>query len=234
MLNFLKHHWNHRQKFMARWTVVHVCIALVIGIALAVLLMTWQLRQDSSRVLDLRKMAQQVQDVSVAPPGTKNIGGPFSLVNQDGKTVSDSDYRGKFMLIYFGYTYCPDMCPTGLQSMAHTLDLLGNDADKVAAMFITIDPARDTAEKLKAYVAGFHAKIEGLTGTEQQTGDAAKAYQVYYAKGEQVDDHDYVMDHSSLIYLMGTDGSFVTTFPEDADPAAIVTAIRGQIKADKP
>jgi len=234
MLNFLKHHWSRREKFFARWTAVHFAIALVAGLLAASLLTLWQANKDDVRIVDLRQMAQQVQDVSQAPPGTKTIGGAFELVNQNGKTVRDADYRGKFMLVYFGYTYCPDMCPTGLSAIAKVLDQMGADADKIAPMFITIDPARDTPEKLKTYVAQFHPKIEGLSGSDQQVAAATAAYQVYYAKGEQVDDHDYVMDHSSLIYLMDPDGKFITTFPEDADPAAIVTAIRGRGDAPKP
>lgn len=234
MLNFLKHHWSRREKFLARWSFLHLSVALVVGIVLATCLILWQSKQDAMRVLDLRQMAQQVQDVSTAPPGTKNIGGSFQLVDQDGKPVADSDFRGKYMMVYFGYTYCPDMCPTGLQSMAHALNQLSGDADKVAAMFITVDPARDTPEKLKAYVAGFDPRILGLSGTEQQVAAAAAAYQVYYAKGEQVDEHDYVMDHSSLIYLMGPDGGFLNTFPEDVDPDTMVKAILTQINAKKP
>ena len=218
---------------MARWSLLHLAMALAAGVALAGILTLWQSHEGVERAVDLRQMAQQVQDNSKAPPGTKTIGGAFTLTNQDGKPVSDAMYRGKYMLVYFGYTYCPDMCPTGLQSMARTLDQLGPDADKVAAMFITVDPARDTAEKLKPYVEGFSPKIEGLTGSDQQVAEAAAAYQVYYAKGEMVDDHDYVMDHSSLIYLMDPHGAFVTTFPEDADPETIVKAIKQQMDAKK-
>jgi cytochrome oxidase Cu insertion factor (SCO1/SenC/PrrC family) len=231
MLKFLKHHWTHREKFLARWSLRHLLISLVIGVLMATAVILWQMRQDSSRTLDLRQMAQQVQTVSQAPPGTKNIGGAFDLVNQDGKPVKDADYRGKYMLVYFGYTYCPDMCPTGLQSMAHALDQLGPDLNKVAALYITIDPARDTVAKMKEYVAQFHPAIEGLTGSDKQIADVAAAYQVYYAKGEQVDEHDYVMDHSSLIYLMGPDGGFITTFPEEVDPMAIVKAVKERMSS---
>jgi protein SCO1/2 len=234
MLEFLKHHWSRREKFFARWSFMHLALALSLGVLVAGLVLLWQTTKDAKRVTDMREMAQKVQEVSQAPPGTKNIGGAFELINQDGKLVKDADYRGKYQLVYFGYTYCPDMCPTGLESMAHALDQLGEDAAKVAPMFITIDPARDTAEKLKPYVAEFHPQIEGLTGSAQQVAAAAAAYQVYYAKGENVDEHDYVMDHSSLIYLMGPDGGFITTFPEDADPEAIVKAIRDQMSAKKP
>lgn len=229
MLKFLKHHWTKREKFFARWGLTHLLIAIVVGGAMAAALLYVSNTQNQGREKDLRQMAQQVQDVSSAPPGTKNIGGPFQLIDQDGKTVTEADYAGKLMLVYFGYTYCPDMCPTGLQSMAHALDQLGPAADKVVPLFITIDPARDTQSKMKEYVAEFHPRIQGLTGTAEQVAKAAAAYQVYYAKGEMVDDHDYVMDHSSLIYLMNAKGGFVTTFPEDADPAAIVRAVQAQM-----
>lgn len=229
MLNFLKHHWSHREKFLARWSATHLAFALVVGAIIAGALMVWQSKQDNAHITDLRQMAEQVQAVSQAPPGT-DIGGSFELINQDGKTVKDTDFRGKYMLIYFGYTYCPDMCPTGLQNMGQALDKLVPDAEKVAPIFITIDPARDTPEKLKAYVADFNPAIQGLSGSDRQIATAAAAYQVYYAKGEMVDDHDYVMDHSSLIYLMGPDGKFITTFPEDADPATIAKAINPGLK----
>jgi protein SCO1/2 len=234
MLNFLKHHWSKREKFLARRSLLHLAFAIALGVFIAGVATIWQNGKDASRTNDLRQMAQQVQVVSQAPPGTKNIGGSFSLVNQDGKPVTEADYRGKYLLVYFGYTYCPDMCPTGLQSMSQALDQLGGKADKIAPLFITIDPARDDAAKLKAYVSEFNPRIQGLTGSDKQVADAAAAYQVYYAKGEQVDEHDYVMDHSSLIYLMAPDGKFITTFPEDVDAATIVKAVQGQMAPAKP
>jgi protein SCO1/2 len=229
MLNFLKHHWNRRDTFVAKWTAWHFGIALVVGICIAVFLVSLHTKQDTSRTANLREMAQNVDDVSNAPPGTKNIGGNFELTNQDGKVVHDAEYREKLMLVYFGYTYCPDMCPTGLQSMSLALNQLGLDAKKVAPLFITVDPTRDTVAKLKTYVSEFSPDIQGLTGNDRQIADVAAKYQVYYAKGEQVDEHDYVMDHSSLIYLMGKDGSFITTFPEDVAPETIVKAVKEKL-----
>jgi cytochrome oxidase Cu insertion factor (SCO1/SenC/PrrC family) len=233
MFKFLKHNWTKREKLFARWGAQHLALAVAAGVLAAGVLTLWQMGKDQTRVGDLRTKAAQVQPATQTPPGTKTIGGNFDLLNQDRKPVKDADYRGKFMLVYFGYTYCPDMCPTGLQSMAHALDQLGAEADKIAPLFITIDPARDTAEKLKTYVADFHPRIEGLTGSEQQVAAAAAAYQVYYAKGEKVDERDYVMDHSSMIYLMGPDGTLITTFPEDVDPAAIVKAVKEQSAGQK-
>lgn len=146
--------------------------------------------------------------------GTVNIGGPFTLTDQSGKVVTDADYRGKYMLIYFGYTYCPDVCPTSLSIMSNALDLLSPEQlDKVVPIFISIDPERDTPEALADFVPNFHDKLLGLSGTAEQTKAVAKAYKVYYAKVSG-DDKDgiYTMDHSSITYLMGPDGKYVAHF----------------------
>ncbi len=159
----------------------------------------------------------------------RRIGGAFSLINQDGKPVTDASFRGAYMLVYFGYTYCPDLCPTGLQSIGQALDTLGADAGKVKGVFITVDPERDTPAKLKAYVSNFHAGIEGLTGTPAQIASVARKYQASYAKGDIVDGQDYEMDHTSRIYLMGPKGEFIAAFDENADPAALVAAVRRRL-----
>lgn len=199
--------------------ILQMALAVLLGLLLASGVALWQISQDEGHRLEMRQEA-------LKPPTTSSIGGPFALTDQDGKTVRDSDFRGKYLLIYFGYTYCPDLCPTGLQSIAHAMDQLGPDADKVQPVFITIDPARDTPAKIKQYVTSFHPKIVGLTGSAAQIAEVAKEYKVYYAKGEYVDDNDYVMDHSTVIYVMDPQGAFITTFPEDMDPGAMVTALR--------
>ena len=140
------------------------------------------------------------------PPGA-----PFALTDHTGKKVTDEDYRGKFMLIAFGYTYCPDVCPTGLAAMSVAVDLLGEQADWVQPIFITIDPERDTPEVLKEYVTAFHPRLIGLSGTRRQIADAAEGYRVYFnklepLKDEDGDDDDYLMGHTTSIYLVGTDG----------------------------
>lgn len=162
------------------------------------------------------------------PAGTPTIGGPFSLVDQDGKAVTDRDFRGQYLLIYFGYTYCPDVCPTALTDMSDALDLLGEAAAKVTPVLITIDPARDTPEHLKEYAAYFHPRLRALTGSAEQVAAIAKAYRVYYAKAEQDDatEDDYLMDHSSVIYLMGPDGVFRVHFPHGADAETMAQRIR--------
>jgi protein SCO1 len=148
-----------------------------------------------------------------------SFGGPFALTDHTGKAVTDQTYRGKFMLIYFGYTYCPDICPTNLQTMADALDQLGTQAKKVKPLFISIDPARDTAKLLKPYVAAFHPSIVGLTGTEVQVSAVAKSFRQHRQKvpteETKKDPNDYLVAHSSITFLMGPDGKFVTLFPHD-------------------
>ena len=225
MMKFLKLLRTTSGKRLLELRILQISLAVLVGLLLAAGLAIWQTGKDEVRTQALQMKAEAFNpDQPVPPQGTK-IGGPFTLTDMDNKVVHDTDFRGKYLLVYFGYTYCPDMCPTGLQGIAHVLDQLGQDADKVAPLFITIDPARDTPEKLKAYSASFHPNIIGLTGTNQEIAAVAKAYQVYYTKGEKVDDTDYVMDHSSLIYLMDPNGQFITTFDEDADPEKILAAI---------
>ena len=152
-----------------------------------------------------------------APEGVATlIGGPFELVDQDGKPRRDSDFRGQYMLVNFGYTYCPDVCPLGLQVMAQALDMLPEE--KIAPIFITVDPARDTVEQMKNYVGFFHPRMVGLTGTPEQVAGAAKAYRVYYKKVESESAADYLMDHSAIIYLMGPDGNYLANFTHETPP----------------
>ncbi len=144
-----------------------------------------------------------------------SIGGPFTLTEHTGKVVTERDFRGKFMLLTFGYTYCPDVCPTTLSKMATALDLLGEAATAVTPVFFSIDPARDTPEHLKEYVGFFHPRLRGLTGTPEQVAAAAKVFKIYYAKAKSeagADADDYTMDHSALTYLIGPDGKFLTYF----------------------
>ncbi len=155
---------------------------------------------------------------NVETVGKPKIGGPFTLTDHNGRTVSDGDFRGRYMLVYFGYTFCPDVCPTALTVMSDALDLVGDKADKVAPIFITVDPERDTPEYLKAYVEHFHPRLLGLTGSPEQVAAAAKGYKVYYSKvGDGYDDGDYSMDHSSYTYLIGPDGEYVAAFGHKTD-----------------
>jgi protein SCO1/2 len=146
--------------------------------------------------------------------GKALIGGPFSLIDADGKRVTDESYRGRYMLVFFGFTSCPDICPAGLQLISAALDKLGAKADKVTPIFITLDPERDTKEKVGAYVKNFNARLVGLTGTPEEIAQVAKEYRVYYKKvpTEGGGPGAYGLDHSSIIYLMDPNGEYVTHF----------------------
>lgn len=158
--------------------------------------------------------------------GTALVGGPFTLTDHTGKTVKDSDFRGKYLLVFFGFTFCPDVCPTELQVMAAALDQLGPEADAISPLFITIDPDRDTPDVMKAYVENFSPRLTGLTGTQEQIATVAKAYRVYYAKAGKTGTPDYTMDHSTIIYLMAKDGSFLKHFTYTTDAKALAEGIR--------
>jgi cytochrome oxidase Cu insertion factor (SCO1/SenC/PrrC family) len=156
------------------------------------------------------------------------IGGPFALIDHTGKLRTEADFRGKLMLVYFGFTYCPDVCPTDLQNIGLALDRLGEAAERVQPLFITLDPARDAAEHLKDYVPMFHPRLIGLTGDPAAIDAAAAAYRAYYAKVPLKGD-DYTVDHSSFIYLMGTQGQYLGFFPPGAPPETIAQTIAQQL-----
>jgi len=153
------------------------------------------------------------------------IGGPFRLVDQNGKTVTDADLKGKWSLVYFGYTHCPDACPTALNDIAIALDQLGPKREAVRAVFITVDPERDTPEVLKDYVTSFDAQILALSGSPEEIARAAKAYRVYYAKHPEPG-ADYSMDHSSVIYVMDPDGRFTASFTHQSTPEEIAERLK--------
>ncbi len=163
--------------------------------------------------------------------GRAIVSGKFSLIDQNGRAVTEADYDGYWRLVFFGYTYCPDICPTTLNTIAGVLDRLGADAARVKPLFITVDPARDTPELLAEYVAAFDPRITGLTGSDEQIAAAARAFGVYYAKigGEGQDgaaSDDYLMDHSAFIYLMDPEGRYLTVFSHDDPVDKIVAGIR--------
>jgi protein SCO1 len=154
----------------------------------------------------------------VAQPAA--IGGPFQLTDQNGKAVTDKNLKGKPTLIFFGYTHCPDVCPTSLFEISEVLRAMGKDADKVNAVFISVDPERDTQAAMKDYLSSFDPHLEGLSGDPDAIANVIKSYRVY-AKKVPTKDGDYTMDHTALIYLMDRDGRFVSPFnlkrtPEEA------------------
>lgn len=157
--------------------------------------------------------------------GPSAIGGAFSLVDQTGKPVTEKDLAGKPSLVFFGFTHCPDICPTKLFEMTQVLDRLGPDAQRVNVAFVTVDPARDTKELLATYLGSFHPRILGLTGTEEQVAQAMRAYRAFARKVPQ-DGGNYTMDHTVFVYLMDRNGHFVSTFDVQRDPAVAASDLR--------
>lgn len=166
-----------------------------------------------------------------SPPGPQVsgkalVGGPFTLTDHTGKRVTDKDYRGQEMLVFFGFTSCPDICPAAMQLVSAALDKLGPKAERVTPIFITVDPQRDTPERLAEFVDHFNPRIVGLTGTPEETAAAAKAYRVYYKKVEDNDaPDDYTMDHTSIMYLMDQNGEFITHFSPTTTPDEMAARI---------
>jgi cytochrome oxidase Cu insertion factor (SCO1/SenC/PrrC family) len=162
-------------------------------------------------------------------PGGFTVGGAFTLVDQNGVTRRPGDFHGKLMLVYFGYTYCPDVCPTELQTMTQALDRLGDRAAEVQPIFVTIDPERDTPEQMKAYAENFAPQLLALSGTDAQIAEAAKAYRIFYEKVKQPDG-GYAMDHSSIVYLMDRDGKYLGHFAGSTTAEEMAAAIAKHLR----
>ena len=173
---------------------------------------------------------------AITSSGTAAIGGPFHLTDNTGQQVTDKTYAGKYMLVYFGYTYCPDTCPTDLTLMSRAMDRLGKNAGQVQPIFITIDPERDTVQEMADYVSHFSDSLVGLTGTPEEIASVAKAYRVFYQKvgghdesGGKADPNDYLINHSSFIYLMGPDGAYIDNFAVGTTAQEMADRIRDVI-----
>jgi len=168
-----------------------------------------------------------MQGNRVTTSGKALVGGPFELIGKDGKTVTDQDFRGRYMLVFFGYTHCPDICPAELQVMSAALEGLGSDADKVVPIFISVDPERDTPEAVNAYVENFGPNFVGLSGSPEAIAKVAKAYRVTYQKFQDEKTGDnYSVDHSALLYLMGPDGEYITHIPYGTPAAKMTETLR--------
>ena len=166
--------------------------------------------------------------------GMPEIGGDFTLTDQQGMKRSTSEFHGKYQLIYFGYSFCPDICPLGLQNMSGALKSMGRDLDEVVPIFVTIDPERDTVENLKIYATNFHPKFMMLTGTPQEMTPVLKSYKVYAAKAKPDGTMaDYLMDHSTLIYLMDRKGHFLKSFPHTTPPEELAKTVTTILGAEK-
>jgi len=167
---------------------------------------------------------------SLPSVGQALVGGPFELVDHTGKTVTDRDFRGRYMLVYFGFTYCPDVCPSGLQVMAEALDKVGAKTEKVVPVLITVDPERDTPAQLAQYVPSFHPRLIGLTGSPEQIAAVQKAYRVYAKKvTDDKSSAGYTFDHTSLMYLMDPQGNYVAHFTHATPVDRIAERLRSAL-----
>ena len=161
------------------------------------------------------------------PTLVAQVGGPFSLIDQDGKRVGDRDFRGKALIVEFGFTFCPDVCPLGLARIAEVMDALGPDAKRVQPIFITIDPGRDTPAVIKDYVRHFSDAIVGLTGSAAEIDAVAKEYRVYHKiNGDPATNPNYTIDHSAFLYVMDREGRFVGTFTHDTPVERAVALVK--------
>ncbi len=200
----------------------------------------WFIRTPGESIADafLRQLARMTGADMPAPSagGVQlaqgvSLGGPFTLVDQTGRTVTERDFAGRAMLIYFGFTYCPDVCPTELGTIAAAIDAMGPAGERVTPVFISIDPERDTPAAMADYVSRFHPRMVGLTGSAEQVAQVARAYRVYYAKVQPRDTTTYLMDHSSFIYFVGPDSRVRSLFRPESTPEAIATAVNAQLRA---
>ncbi|HEV7339383.1 MAG TPA: SCO family protein [Bosea sp. (in: a-proteobacteria)] len=174
-----------------------------------------------------RRSAAELMDVLMW--NREPVGGAFSLTDHTGARRSDADFRGKLTLVYFGFSYCPDICPTDLQEISRAITLLGRQGEAIQPVFITLDPERDTAEHLAGYVELFHPRLVGLTGSAGEIRQAADAYKVFYEK--VATDGGYTVDHSAYVYLMDRDGRYLGFFPPNTSAERMLTIIKPHLPA---
>lgn len=176
-------------------------------------------------------LTNQRMDHAVVSSGTALVGGPFHLTNQRGEAVTEKTYAGKYMMVFFGFSHCQDVCPTELQVMTAALQQLGAQADQIVPIFVSIDPERDTPKVMADYAKAFDPRLQGLTGTPEQIAEIAKAYHAFYKKiPNEKNPEDYEMDHTSIIYIMGPDGSFIKHFNYTTDANALADDLKKVLK----
>jgi protein SCO1 len=200
--------------------------ALVLLLIAPFLIASLLLGSDLALAADDQPSAAQMMDDLMYGRGT--VGGPFMLTDQSGQKRSDSEFRGKLMIVYFGYTFCPDVCPADLLAITQALDSLGPLADGIQPIFITLDPERDTA-LLKDYVAAFHKSFVGLTGSPEEIRKVANAFKASYTKVLGPREGEYAIDHTGVIYLMGRSGEYLGFMPPQTDPVRLTEILRQQL-----
>ncbi|MGH1571917.1 SCO family protein [Methylobacterium sp. P31] len=177
-----------------------------------------------------RRSAAELMDVLMW--NREPVGGPFALVDHEGRPRTEADFRGKLLIVYFGFTACPDICPTDLMEIARVLTLLGTEAERVQAIFVTLDPEHDTPAHLAAYLQSFHPDLVGLTGSPDAIRRMADAYKVYFARVEGADGNGTI-EHSAFVYLMDRSGAYLGFFPPSTSAERMLTIIRPQMAAER-
>lgn len=193
---------------------------VVAGVLMSVAAIFYQQRQEAPQE---ERVAEVIEK---APMGQVAIGGSYELVDHHGNRRTDKDFKGSYLLVYFGYSYCPDICPMALHNISEALTHLGDAAKNVVPIFITVDPERDTSWHLKQYLKNYHPSFVGLTGSYAEIQHAIAQYHVYATKVESSTASDYLMDHSSIIYVMDPQGRYVTHCNHNTDPEEIVRLVR--------
>jgi len=200
-----------------------LAVPLFLFVACALLFVAAASRPARAQEPDQNRAARLMDDLMW---GRGHVGGPFELTDHNGKKRTDAEFRGKLLLVYFGYTYCPDVCPADLLQISLALDKLGAAGDDVQPLFISLDPERDTREVLAQYVSAFHPRLIGLTGTPEQIRKVADAYKVYYAKYKPPDGGVYLIDHSGFTYVVDRDGKYRGFFPPGTPADRIVQIVQ--------
>jgi cytochrome oxidase Cu insertion factor (SCO1/SenC/PrrC family) len=195
---------------------------------LAVLMLT-ACRDEASAQTESKRSAAELMDAVMW--NREPIGGAFALTDHTGRARTDRDFRGKYLLVYFGFTFCPDVCPTDLQAIGLAMDQLGARAEAVQPLFVTLDPARDTVDQLAQYVPLFHPKLIGMTGDEAAIARAAEAYRVYFKRVPFAENAvDYTVDHSAFVYLVDPEGKYLGFFPPGTPAERMVEMIKPHLK----
>jgi protein SCO1/2 len=209
---------------LKRWRAP-VLLAVVLAAAAAG---AWLYLRDDVPAAGTREGAARLMSELMSGKGP--VGGPFTLTDQAGARRSLAHFRGKLVLLYFGFTYCPDVCPTDLLAMGNLIRSLGPAGDQVQPVFVTLDPARDKPEMLRAYVASFHPRFVALTGTEDEIRRVATSYKVYFEKVKPPGASTYLIDHTAYVFLLDREGRFVSLFPPGTPQERMAVMVREQLK----
>lgn len=216
---------------MLKKILLRLAILVPVGLLIGGGVAWYQMKFDNARVMKSASYAIEGEKPTIRMAGLE-IGGPFTLTDHNGNKVTEADFAGKFQLIYFGFTYCPAICPTELQRMTQIMNQLPADySDKIQPIFITVDPERDTPELMKNYVSLFHEDLVGLTGTRPQIDYVLKAYRIFAARVDDPDLSDYTMDHSTFTYFMGPDNKLLSIYRMKDEVDFILNDIKAKILA---